>query len=78
MGGFFLAIIVGVPLATAVVYSPVLRRLIYPPILMLQSVPKVAIVPILLLWVGMFSACRQRAANTQPEDLANLPGPTRA
>jgi NitT/TauT family transport system permease protein len=30
----------------------VLRRLIYPPILMLQSVPKVAIAPILLLWVG--------------------------
>jgi NitT/TauT family transport system permease protein len=52
LGGFFLAIVVGVPLAIAVVYSPILRRLIYPPILMLQSVPKVAIAPILLLWVG--------------------------
>ena len=52
LGGFFLAILVGVPLAIAVVYSPLMRRLIYPPILMLQSVPKVAIAPILLLWVG--------------------------
>jgi NitT/TauT family transport system permease protein len=52
LGGFFLAIIAGVPLAIAVVYSPVLRRLIYPLLLMLQSVPKVAIAPLLLLWVG--------------------------
>jgi NitT/TauT family transport system permease protein len=52
LGGFFLAILVGVPLAIAVVYSPLLRRLIYPPILMLQSVPKVAIAPVLLIWVG--------------------------
>lgn len=52
LGGFFLAIAVGIPLAVAIVYSPILRRLIYPLILMLQSVPKVAIAPILLLWVG--------------------------
>src|SRR5208337_4313304 len=42
----------GVPLAVAVVYSPLFRRLIYPVLLMLQSVPKVAIAPILLLWIG--------------------------
>jgi NitT/TauT family transport system permease protein len=52
IGGFLLALLAGVPLAVAVVYSPLLRRLIYPVLLMLQSVPKVAIAPILLLWVG--------------------------
>jgi NitT/TauT family transport system permease protein len=52
LGGFFLAIGVSVPLAVGIVYSPVLRRLIYPAILMLQSVPKVAIAPLLLLWIG--------------------------
>jgi NitT/TauT family transport system permease protein len=51
-GGFLLSIAAGVPLAIAVVASPLLRRLIYPILLMLQSVPKVAIAPILLLWVG--------------------------
>jgi NitT/TauT family transport system permease protein len=35
-----------------VVYSPFLRRVIYPLLLTLQSVPKVAIAPLLLLWVG--------------------------
>jgi NitT/TauT family transport system permease protein len=52
LGGFFLAILSGVPLAILVVYSPVLRRIIYPLLLILQSVPKVAIAPLLLLWVG--------------------------
>jgi len=52
LGGFALSIAVGVPLAVIIVHSPLLRRIIYPMILMLQSVPKVAIAPILLLWVG--------------------------
>lgn len=52
VGGFFMAIAAGVPLAVAVVYSPLLRRIIYPMLLMLQSVPKVAIAPLMLIWVG--------------------------
>ncbi|MEJ0070893.1 MAG: ABC transporter permease [Pseudomonadota bacterium] len=52
IGGFALALVSAVPLAVAVVYSPLLRRIIYPLILMLQSVPKVAIAPLLLIWVG--------------------------
>jgi len=52
VGGFFMAIAAGVPLAVAVVYSPLLRRIIYPLLLMLQSVPKVAIAPLMLIWVG--------------------------
>jgi NitT/TauT family transport system permease protein len=52
VGGFALAIITGIPLAIAIVYSPFLRRVVYPLLLMVQSVPKVAIAPLLLLWVG--------------------------
>jgi NitT/TauT family transport system permease protein len=52
LGGFALAIAAGIPLAIMVVYSPFLRRVIYPVLLTLQSVPKVAIAPLLLLWVG--------------------------
>jgi NitT/TauT family transport system permease protein len=50
--GFALSIAVAIPLAALVVYSPFLRRTIYPILLMLQSVPKVAIAPLLALWIG--------------------------
>lgn len=51
-GGFLLATIIGVPIAVLIVYSPFLRRVIFPFLLVIQSVPKVAIAPLLLIWVG--------------------------
>lgn len=51
-GGFAIAIAAGIPLAVVVVYSPFLRRVIFPFLLTLQSVPKVALAPLLLLWIG--------------------------
>lgn len=50
--GFALAIAVGVPAAVLIVSSRVLSNTIYPLLLVLQSVPKVAIAPLLLVWVG--------------------------
>ncbi len=50
--GFALAIAISVPLAVAVVYSPILQNTIYPILLALQSMPKVAIAPLLALWIG--------------------------
>ena len=50
--GFGLSILIGVPLAVAVVFSPLLQKTIYPILLALQSVPKVAIAPLLALWIG--------------------------
>ncbi len=50
--GFGLSIFVGVPIAALITYSPLLSKTIYPILLMLQSVPKIAIAPLLLLWVG--------------------------
>src|SRR5262249_58003081 len=52
LGGFALSILVGVPLAVLIVYSPVLRSALYPLIVLTQSVPKIAIAPVLLLLVG--------------------------
>jgi NitT/TauT family transport system permease protein len=50
--GFALSIVVSIPLAVAVVYSPLLQNTIYPILLALQSTPKVAIAPLLALWIG--------------------------
>jgi NitT/TauT family transport system permease protein len=50
--GFALAGVVGVVLAVAIVYSRLLRNVIYPQIVVLQIVPKVAIAPLLLIWAG--------------------------
>jgi len=64
LGGFFLALATAVPLAIAVVYSPLLRRVTYPPLLMLQSVPKVAMAPLLLIWIGYGVSARMIIAAT--------------
>src|SRR5918995_3530870 len=52
LGGFALSIAVGVPLAVLIVYSPAMRRALYPLIVLTQSVPKIAIAPVLLLMAG--------------------------
>jgi NitT/TauT family transport system permease protein len=52
LGGFALSILVGVPLAVLIVYSPVLKNALYPLIVLAQSVPKIAIAPVLLLVLG--------------------------
>jgi NitT/TauT family transport system permease protein len=50
--GFLLAAVVGVLLAVIIVYSRMIRNMIYPQIVVLQIVPKVAIAPLLLIWAG--------------------------
>jgi len=50
--GFALAFAVGVALAIAIAYSRTLERTIYPFVIASQTVPVVAIAPILLIWFG--------------------------
>ncbi len=50
--GFGSAIAFGIPIAIMIVYSKFLQRTIYPILLAFQSVPKVAVAPLLLMWVG--------------------------
>jgi NitT/TauT family transport system permease protein len=52
LGGFALSMVVGVPLAILIVYSPAVKSALYPLIVLMQSVPKIAIAPVLLLVVG--------------------------
>ena len=52
LAGFGLALAIGVPLAVAIAYSRLLERTIYPLLLALNAVPKIAIAPILILWMG--------------------------
>jgi len=52
LGGFALSILVGVPLAVLIVYSPAMKSALYPLIVLAQSVPKIAIAPVLLLILG--------------------------
>lgn len=52
LAGFVLAAVVGVAMAIGIVYSRFLQNATYPLIVTLQIVPKVAIAPLLLIWVG--------------------------
>lgn len=51
--GFAMAIAVGIPLAMLIVYSPVFERSLYPLLVASQSVPKIAIAPLLIFWAGI-------------------------
>lgn len=50
--GFFFSIVIGVPLALAIVSSRVVEKSIYPILVLSQAVPKVALAPLLLVWLG--------------------------
>jgi NitT/TauT family transport system permease protein len=52
IAGFLLAGLLALPLSIAVVWSVLLRRTLYPILLALQSIPKVALAPLIILWVG--------------------------
>jgi NitT/TauT family transport system permease protein len=53
LAGFGLSIAIGVPLAVLIAASPLLRNTIYPLIVVTQSVPKIAIAPVLVMFVGV-------------------------
>src|ERR1700704_4585997 len=50
--GFALAIIISIPLAGAGVFPPKPQNTSYPILVAFQSMPKVAIAPLLALWIG--------------------------
>lgn len=52
MAGFLAAIVIGVPVALLIVRSVILERLIYPLLLGLNAIPKIAIAPLLVIWMG--------------------------
>jgi NitT/TauT family transport system permease protein len=50
--GFALAVLVGIPAATLMIYSEWFRRSIYPILLTAQVLPKVALAPLFIVWFG--------------------------
>jgi NitT/TauT family transport system permease protein len=50
--GFLLSVLVGLPLAAFLTYSPGVERAVYPLIVGSNTVPKVALAPLLLAWLG--------------------------
>lgn len=51
--GFILAFVLGVPLAVAIAGSRTLNLMFYPLLIATQSLPKVALAPLILVWLGI-------------------------
>lgn len=52
LAGFFGSVAIGVPMAFAVVQSRPVERVVLPMVVASQAIPKVAIAPILVVWLG--------------------------
>jgi NitT/TauT family transport system permease protein len=50
--GYLLAVAISVPLAFLVAHSPFFEKSVYPLIVFLQIVPKIAIAPLFIIWFG--------------------------
>jgi len=50
--GFLASVLVGIPIAFAIVLSRIVERMTMPILVMSQTIPKVAIAPILVVWLG--------------------------
>ena len=58
LAGFLVAAAVAIPLAMLIVISPVLERLLYPPMVATQSIPKIALAPLFIVWLGLGMASK--------------------
>ena len=50
--GFALAVLIGLPLGAVIVYARPVELAIYPLLVAFQTVPKAAIAPVLIVWLG--------------------------
>ena len=85
--GFALAMGIGIPIAVVMTYSRIANLMFYPLLVASQSIPKVAVAPILLVWFGTgiesklamafviaFFPGRRRHRDRTAIDLARAPG----
>ncbi len=52
IAGYLLAIVVSIPLAMSVAYSRFMEEAVYPAVVFLQIIPKIAIAPLFIIWFG--------------------------
>ena len=50
--GFGLTVVTSIPLGLLIALSRVAKQLVYPPIMLMQLVPKIAVAPLFLVWLG--------------------------
>ncbi len=50
--GFGLSVVIGVPLAVLMTYSRTIERALYPLLVGSQTIPKVALAPLFMVWLG--------------------------
>ena len=50
--GFALTVVAAIPLGLVIALSLVAKQVLYPPIMLLQLVPKIAVAPLFLVWLG--------------------------
>lgn len=50
--GFGLTLVSAIPLGLMIALSPLAKHLIYPPLMLMQLVPKIAVAPLFLVWLG--------------------------
>jgi NitT/TauT family transport system permease protein len=55
VAGFAIATAIGVLLAIAITFSAVVREALYPNIVMFQVIPKIALAPLFIVWLGVGS-----------------------
>ena len=52
LGGFVASVLIGVPIAMWIAYSRLVESFVYPLLVFSQSIPKVAIAPLFVVWFG--------------------------
>jgi NitT/TauT family transport system permease protein len=57
-GGFLISAALGVVLAVAIAYSRALRQALYPNLVFFQLIPKIALAPLFIIWLGIGSPSR--------------------
>ncbi|URK89483.1 ABC transporter permease (plasmid) [Rhizobium sp. RCAM05350] len=50
--GFGLTLLMAIPLGLVIALSPLAKQVLYPPAMLLQLVPKIAMAPLFLVWFG--------------------------
>jgi NitT/TauT family transport system permease protein len=55
---FSLAAVLGIGLAVVITYSPLLRDTLYPNLVVFQLIPKIALAPLFVVWLGISSESR--------------------
>jgi NitT/TauT family transport system permease protein len=50
--GFGLTVVTAIPLGLVIALSRIARQIVYPPLMLMQLVPKIAVAPLFLVWLG--------------------------